>query len=61
MIKEKIFSEGEFKVGFVVKLRVDCLYRYGLIYRDVLSVLKRELRLIIYGIEDIEKKIEFLL
>lgn len=60
-IKEKIFSEGEFKAGFAVKLRVDCLHRYGLTHRDALSVLKREPRSIIYGIEDIEKKIEFLL
>ncbi|KNA10979.1 hypothetical protein SOVF_139010 [Spinacia oleracea] len=60
-IKEKIFSEGEFKAGFAVKLRVDCLCRYGLIRRDALNILKREPRSITYDIEDIESKIEFLL
>lgn len=60
-IKEKIFSEGEFKAGFTVKQRVDCLCRYGLFRRDALSILKREPRSITYDIEDIERKIEFLL
>ncbi|XP_021761451.1 transcription termination factor MTERF15, mitochondrial-like [Chenopodium quinoa] len=60
-IKEKIFSEGEIKAGFAVKLRIDCLCRYGLIRRDALNILKREPRSIIYDIEDIESKIEFLL
>uniref|UniRef100_A0A803N351 Transcription termination factor MTERF15, mitochondrial n=2 Tax=Chenopodium quinoa TaxID=63459 RepID=A0A803N351_CHEQI len=60
-IKEKIFSEGEIKAGFAVKMRIDCLCRYGLIRRDALNILKREPRSIIYDIEDIESKIEFLL
>ncbi|CAO2812904.1 unnamed protein product [Amaranthus hypochondriacus] len=60
-IKEKIFGDGEFKAGFDVKTRVDCLCRYGLIRRDALNILKREPRSITYDIEDIERKIEFLL
>ncbi|GMH31562.1 hypothetical protein Nepgr_033406 [Nepenthes gracilis] len=58
---KKIFSEGEFKAGFAVKLRVDCLCSYGLIRRDALNVLRREPRIIIFHVEDIVKKIEFLL
>ncbi|XP_010695253.2 transcription termination factor MTERF15, mitochondrial [Beta vulgaris subsp. vulgaris] len=60
-IREKILSKGEFRAGFSVKVRVDCLCRYGLIRRDALSILKREPRSITYDIEDIESKIEFLL
>ena len=60
-IKEEIFSRGEFQAGLAVKLRVDRLHRYGFTRRDALSILKREPRAIIYDIEDIEKKIDFLL
>ncbi|GAB4845363.1 hypothetical protein Ancab_038771 [Ancistrocladus abbreviatus] len=60
-IRQRIFSEGKLKAGFAVKLRVDCLCSYGMIHRDALNVLKREPRAIIYDIEDMVKKIEFLL
>uniref|UniRef100_A0A2N9HFL5 Transcription termination factor MTERF15, mitochondrial n=1 Tax=Fagus sylvatica TaxID=28930 RepID=A0A2N9HFL5_FAGSY len=59
-IKEKIFIEGACRAGFEVKLRVDCLCKHGLIRREAFKVLWKEPRLIIYEIEDIEKKIEFL-
>ncbi|XP_010537402.1 PREDICTED: transcription termination factor MTERF15, mitochondrial [Tarenaya hassleriana] len=60
VIRERIFSEGVFRAGFEVKLRVDCLCKYGLIRRDAFKVLWKEPRAILYEIEDIEKKIEFL-
>ncbi|CAB4281144.1 unnamed protein product [Prunus armeniaca] len=60
-IKEKIFSEGEFRAGFEVKLRVDCLCRYGLIRREAFEVLWKEPRSIIYKVGEIERKIEFLI
>ncbi|KAJ4960697.1 hypothetical protein NE237_020607 [Protea cynaroides] len=59
-IKEKIENRGILRACFQVKLRVDCLCRHGLIRRDALKVLQREPRSIIYELEDIEKKIEFL-
>ncbi|KAK9278575.1 hypothetical protein L1049_028147 [Liquidambar formosana] len=59
-IKDKIFSEGAFRAGFEVKLRVDCLCRRGLIRREAFKVLWKEPRSIIYEVGDIEKKIEFL-
>lgn len=59
-IKLKIFGEGAFRAGFEVKLRVDCLCKFGLIRREAFKVLWKEPRVIIYGIEDIEKKIDFL-
>lgn len=59
-IKEKIFSDGEFRAGFEVKLRVDYLCSQGLIRREAFGVLWREPRCIIYKIEDVEKKVEFL-
>ncbi|XWS13221.1 hypothetical protein CRYUN_Cryun36dG0019000 [Craigia yunnanensis] len=59
-IKDSIFSEGEFRAGLKVKLRVDCLCKHGLIRREAFKVLWKEPRLILYEIEEIEKKIEFL-
>ncbi|GMI92955.1 mitochondrial transcription termination factor 15 [Hibiscus trionum] len=59
-IKDEIFSEGEFKAGFEVKLRVDCLCKQGLIHREAFKILWKEPRLVLYEIEEIEKKIEFL-
>ncbi|KAF6153929.1 hypothetical protein GIB67_023706 [Kingdonia uniflora] len=59
-IKEKILSTGLFKACFEVKLRVDCLCKHGLIRREALKILQAEPRLILYDVEDIEKKMEFL-
>ncbi|GAY61542.1 hypothetical protein CUMW_210750 [Citrus unshiu] len=59
-IKWKIFGEGAFRAGFEVKLRVDCLCKHGLIRREAFKVLWKEPRVMTYRIEDIEKKIEFL-
>ncbi|KAI3454801.1 hypothetical protein Pfo_011464 [Paulownia fortunei] len=59
-IKENIFRDGEFRAGYKVKLRIDCLRKHGLIYRDAFTVLWKEPRVILYEIEDIEKKIDFL-
>ncbi|KAL4566465.1 hypothetical protein LXL04_030580 [Taraxacum kok-saghyz] len=60
-IKEKIFSEGAFRASYKVKLRIDCLHKYGLIYKDAFSVIWREPRVIIYELEEINKKIDFLI
>lgn len=60
-IKERILQRGAFRAGFEVKLRVDCLCRHGLIRREAFNVLQREPRAIIYELEDVEKKIDFLL
>lgn len=59
-IKLKIFSDGAFRAGFEVKQRIDCLCKHGLIRREAFKVLWIEPRVIIYDVEDIEKKIEFL-
>lgn len=59
-VKEKIFCDGAFRAGYEVKLRVDCLCKYGLIRRDAFTVLWKEPRVILYDIEDIERKIDFL-
>lgn len=59
-IKENIFRDGEFRAGYRVKLRVDCLRKSGLTYRDAFTVLWKEPRVILYNVEEIEKKIEFL-
>ncbi|XP_057449407.1 transcription termination factor MTERF15, mitochondrial [Lotus japonicus] len=59
-IREKILEEGMLRACFEVKLRVDCLCGHGLIRRDALKVLWKEPRLITYDLDDIVKKIEFL-
>ncbi|CAA2975167.1 transcription termination factor MTERF15, mitochondrial [Olea europaea subsp. europaea] len=59
-IKENIFRHGAFRAGYEVKIRVDCLRKHGLIYREAFTVLWKEPRVILYEIEEIEKKIEFL-
>ncbi|KAJ6758361.1 CGI-12 PROTEIN-RELATED [Salix koriyanagi] len=58
-IKLKILSEGTFRAGFKVKLRVDCLCKHQLIHREALKILWKEPRVILYEIDDIEKKIDF--
>ncbi|KAL8516832.1 hypothetical protein ACS0TY_015186 [Phlomoides rotata] len=60
-IKENIFRNGEFRAGYETKLRVDCLREHGLMYRDAFTVLWKEPRVILYKVEDMEKKIEFLI
>ncbi|GFP90663.1 hypothetical protein PHJA_001210400 [Phtheirospermum japonicum] len=59
-IKQSIYHDGEFRAGYKVKLRIDCLRKHGLIYRDAFTVLWKEPRVILYDINDIETKIDFL-
>ncbi|XP_071902309.1 transcription termination factor MTERF15, mitochondrial isoform X4 [Coffea arabica] len=61
VIKENIFRIGAFRAGYEVKMRVDCLRKYGLTYRDAFTVLWKEPRALLYEIVHIEKKIDFLL
>ncbi|KAL7599720.1 hypothetical protein Lser_V15G21662 [Lactuca serriola] len=60
-IKEKIFSDGVFRASYKVKLRIDCLHKHGLIYKDAFSILWREPRVMLYELDEINKKIEFLI
>lgn len=59
-IKDEILSWAKFRAGFEVKLRVDCLCKHGLIRREAFKILWKEPRIVTYRIEDIHKKIEFL-
>ncbi|PHT39174.1 hypothetical protein CQW23_22747 [Capsicum baccatum] len=58
--KKDIFHDGDFKAGYEVKLRVDCLRNHGITLRDAYGVLWKQPRVILYHVEDVEKKIEFL-
>ncbi|PIA63117.1 hypothetical protein AQUCO_00200858v1 [Aquilegia coerulea] len=60
VVEEKILNKGALRAGFEVKLRVDCLCRHGMILREAFKVVYKEPRVILYDLEDIEKKIEFL-
>ncbi|XP_031494992.1 transcription termination factor MTERF15, mitochondrial [Nymphaea colorata] len=59
-IKEKILDNGVLRASVEVKLRIDCLCRSGLSHRDAFKLLWREPRIIIYDLEDVQKKINFL-
>lgn len=59
-VKKEIFHDGAFKAGYEVKLRVDCLRNHGITLRDAYAVLWKEPRVILYPVEDVERKIEFL-
>ncbi|XP_076905128.1 transcription termination factor MTERF15, mitochondrial-like, partial [Bidens hawaiensis] len=59
-IKERIFRDGAFRACYNVKLRIDCLHEHGLLYRDAFGILRREPRVILYELDEIDKKIEFL-
>ncbi|KZV15976.1 hypothetical protein F511_14342, partial [Dorcoceras hygrometricum] len=59
-IKDRIFRHGELRAGYEVKLRISCLRKHGLLYRDAFAVLWKLTPLILYEIGEIEKKIEFL-
>lgn len=60
-IKDRILCEGPVLAGVRVKLRVDLLCRHGLIRRDAFKVLWKEPRTILYELDDIETKIDFLI
>lgn len=59
-IKERIMVLGLVRACFEVKLRVDCLCGHGLTRSEALKVLWKEPRVIAYEVEDIDKKVEFL-
>ncbi|CAI0412480.1 unnamed protein product [Linum tenue] len=59
-IKLKIFSNGELRAGFDVKLRIDCLCRHGLTHREAFKVLWKEPRVIAYDLEETDKRIHYL-
>ncbi|CAH8334828.1 unnamed protein product [Eruca vesicaria subsp. sativa] len=60
VIRDEILEEGMFRGGFEVKLRVDCLCKHGLIRRDAFKVVWKEPRVVLYEVDEVEKKIEFL-
>ncbi|WZZ68992.1 transcription termination factor MTERF15, mitochondrial-like [Brassica napus] len=60
VIKDEILKEGLFRAGFEVKVRVDCLCRHGLIRREAFKVVWKEPRVVLYEVDEVEKKVEFL-
>ncbi|CAA6659329.1 unnamed protein product [Spirodela intermedia] len=60
-IKDRILCEGPVHASIRVKLRVDLLCRHGLIRRDAFKVLWKEPRTILYELDDIQTKIDFLI
>lgn len=60
-IKERILARGRLCAAVNVKIRIDLLCNHGLIRRDAFKILHVEPRSILYSLEDLEKKIQFLL
>uniref|UniRef100_A0A7N0RI54 Uncharacterized protein n=1 Tax=Kalanchoe fedtschenkoi TaxID=63787 RepID=A0A7N0RI54_KALFE len=60
LIKHRIFKKGDMRAGFEAKLRIDCLCRHGLTIREAFRILRGEPRIVLYPLEDTEKKIDFL-
>lgn len=61
LIKERILNRGYLQGAINVKLRIECLHKHGLSLREAFKVLHAEPRVILYDLEDLEEKIDFLL
>ncbi|KAL6623241.1 hypothetical protein ACP70R_033120 [Stipagrostis hirtigluma subsp. patula] len=59
-VKDQVLAHGALRAAVAARRRVELLHARGLRRRDALSVLAREPRAILYGLEDVERKVEFL-
>ncbi|EYU43496.1 hypothetical protein MIMGU_mgv1a018044mg, partial [Erythranthe guttata] len=58
-IKDIIFRNEEFRAEYKAKLRIDYLRKHGLIHTYSFTVLRKEPRVVLYEVGDIEKKTAF--
>ncbi|GLJ27303.1 hypothetical protein SUGI_0535890 [Cryptomeria japonica] len=59
-IQDRIFQQGLIKGCRLVKSRVEFLTKHGLSHREVLKLLEKEPRIILYDLHSIEEKVNFL-
>ncbi|XP_047072723.1 transcription termination factor MTERF15, mitochondrial-like [Lolium rigidum] len=59
-VKDRLLSGGLLNAAIATRRRVELLHERGLSRRDALRVLSVEPRAILYSLEDVERKVEFL-
>ncbi|KQJ86688.1 transcription termination factor MTERF15, mitochondrial [Brachypodium distachyon] len=59
-VKDRVLSHGVLWAAIAARQRVELLHAHGLNRRDALRVLSVEPRAILYDLEDVERKLEFL-
>uniref|UniRef100_A0ACD5WBT9 Uncharacterized protein n=4 Tax=Avena sativa TaxID=4498 RepID=A0ACD5WBT9_AVESA len=59
-VKDRVLSDGVLSAAIATRRRVELLHKRGLSRRDALRVLSMEPRAILYGLDDVERKVEFL-
>ncbi|KAF8661026.1 hypothetical protein HU200_057119 [Digitaria exilis] len=59
-VKEQILAHGALRAAVAARRRVELLHARGLTRHDALRVLAAEPRAVVYPVEDVERKVEFL-
>ncbi|XP_037429364.1 transcription termination factor MTERF15, mitochondrial-like [Triticum dicoccoides] len=59
-IKDQVLSHGVLSAAIAARRRVELLHERGLSRRDALRVISVEPRAILYSLDDVERKVEFL-
>ncbi|RCV19152.1 hypothetical protein SETIT_3G361500v2 [Setaria italica] len=59
-VKEQVLAHGALRATVAARRRVELLHARGLTRPDALRVLAAEPRVMLYSIEDVERKVEFL-
>ncbi|KAL6842108.1 hypothetical protein ACP4OV_028087 [Aristida adscensionis] len=59
-VRDQVLAPGALRAAVAARRRVELLHARGLSRRDALGVLAGEPRAILYSVEDVERKVEFL-
>nr|ABA98287.1 expressed protein [Oryza sativa Japonica Group] len=59
-VRDRVLAGGALAAAVAARRRVELLHARGLTRRDALRVLAAEPRAILYGLEDVERKVDFL-
>ncbi|KAF0889571.1 hypothetical protein E2562_028665 [Oryza meyeriana var. granulata] len=59
-VRYRVLADGALSAAVAARRRVELLHARGLTRRDALRVLALEPRVILYSLEDVERKVEFL-
>ncbi|KAG8048712.1 hypothetical protein GUJ93_ZPchr0009g1624 [Zizania palustris] len=59
-VKDRVLADGPLSAAVTARRRVELLHMHGLTRRDALRVLALEPRVMLYSLEDVERKMEFL-
>ncbi|KAL6842096.1 hypothetical protein ACP4OV_028075 [Aristida adscensionis] len=59
-VRDQVLAPSALRAAVAARRRVELLHARGLTRRDALGVLAREPRAVLYSVEDVERKVEFL-